>query len=199
MAKTGPLNRLLVLLLSFAFPTVRLIAAEGAATIAFYRATKDQAVYTKSPAKYEHVVVNDRTGRLEYYKERQPAHAIPKSAIESVIVKEMQVYTATGEPIPEAKSNPQSKSTRRVFRGYELIFKIKSPEGKNFSVFTEKNKQGFFETIIGKQSIGLQEFDLPFEPDESGGLEFTVYLREDAGSGKLKEMLSSFKELVILK
>jgi hypothetical protein len=50
--------------------------------------------------------------------------------------------------------------------------------------------------MIGKQSIGLQEFDEPFEPDELGGIEFQVSLRDDDGS-KLKELLSPFKELVI--
>jgi hypothetical protein len=125
-------------------------------------------------------------------------HVIFKNAIESVTVSEARKFTATGEPFPETKPNSQSKAARPVPRFYDLTFKISPPEGKRFSAFTQTNNQGFFETIIGKQSIGLQEFDEQFEPDEFGGLEFQYSLRDDDGS-KLKELLSPFKELGIWK
>ena len=190
-----PFTLLILLLIPF---SKALIAAEYVATIAFFRAIQDTAVYARNPAKYEHLVINDRTGKHEYYIEKEPAHVIPKSAIESVTVREAQKFTATGEPFPETKPNSQSKRVRRVPKFYELTFKIRAPDGKRFSLFTKKNSHSFFETIIGKESIGLQEFDWPFEPDESGGLEFQFSLRDDDGS-KLKELLSPFKDLVIWK
>lgn len=128
--------------------------------------------------------------------EKHPTHVISKNAIESVTVSEMRKFTATGEPFPESSQTRYSKAARPVPRFYNLTFKIRPQEGKRFSAFTKTNNQGFFETMIGKQSIGLQEFDEPFEPDELGGIEFQVSLRDDDGS-KLKELLSPFKELVI--
>jgi hypothetical protein len=177
MTTIPPPSRLPILFLLCAIAQTT-VAAEDVARIAFFRAIQDKAEYAKNPANYEQVVVNDRTGRHEYYIARQPAYVIRKSAIESITVREAKKYTATGEPFPETKSDSQGKNARRLPKFYEITFKIRSPEGKRFSVFTEKNNQGFFETMIGKQSIGLQEFDWPFEPDETGGLEFKVHMRQ---------------------
>lgn len=52
--------KLTIPLLLFAFSRV-LVAAEDIATIAFFRAIQDEAVYAKNPTKYERLVVNDRT------------------------------------------------------------------------------------------------------------------------------------------
>lgn len=49
--------------------------------------------------------------------------------------------------------------------------------------------------MIGKQSIGQQEFDEPFELDQLGSLEVKVLLLQ-FDDRKLKEMVSPFKELV---
>jgi hypothetical protein len=183
------LSGLAMLVLLLAFPRL-IMAAELLTDIAFFRAIQDKSLYAKNPARYEHLVLNDRTGSHEHYIEKQPAHIIPKTAIESVTVREAKPLTATGEPLPETKA-------RRLPKYYELTFKIKSPDGKRFSVFTDKNKQAVFETKIGTQTIGLQQFDLPFEPDESGTLEFKIYFREV--NGRLKEMLAPFQQLVIWK
>ena len=186
--------KLLIPLLLLIFPTI-LLAAENVAKISFFRAIQDKAVYAKNPTKYEHRVIDDRTGKQEYYIERQPAYVIPKNTIESVTAKQIEKYTATGEPFQETKPSSESKSAPRAPKSYEITFKIKPPEGKRFKVFTETNKQGFFETMIGEQSIGQQEFDEPFELDQFGGLEFKV-LMVQFDDRRLKEMLSPFKELV---
>ena len=167
------------------------IAAENSNSVGFFRATEDKAAYAKTPTKYERLIVRDPTGKHEYFVERQPTHIIPKFAIESVTIRKTKIYTATGEALQEGVAPNYPKG---LF--LNLTFKIRSPEGQKFSVFTAKNNQDYFEMRIGKRSVGIHQFDLPFEPDEAGSLEFTIYLQED-NDAKLKEMLLPFKELVI--
>ena len=184
----------------FAF-LVEVIAAPDSDTITFFRAILDREIYARSPGRYDRVVINEPSGDHEYYIERQPAHLIPGAAIESIIVRKTKKYGNSREETRKAleetsrtKPNSGSKDPREFPLGFffNVTFKIKAPEGQKFSTFTEKNRQAFFQPQIGNRSLSVSQFVLPFEPDESGTLEFTSYMQEDDPK-KINQMLSPIK------
>lgn len=186
-------------LLFLVAPSRSLVAATDLDNISFFRAIQGRDTYAKDPAKYDRVVIKDVTAEREYYIERQPAHSIPGSAIESIIVRKTKIYGSDRKEIEDAvRETLEGKQPRDFHRGffYSVTFKIKAPASKRFTVFTEKNKQQRFRARIGKRNVDVIEFDLPFEVDASGTLEMTFYLQED-DANKIKEMLSLIKTNVV--
>jgi hypothetical protein len=184
----------------------RSLAAEESRDIAFHRiVSKDRGVTPSDSARYERRVVEEGAGKREFVIERKPAHVIPNAAIESVTIRKTKAFTASGEFLPdgadegsEIKWNSKGMSWGILPKFYDLTFKLRSPEGKLFSEFTKKNGQGEFQSMIGKISIGIHGFEYAFEPDKSGNIAFTIYLREDDES-KFRQMLSPFKDRLIWK
>ena len=129
--------------------------------------------------------MTDLTGNTAYYVERQPTYVIPSNAIETVIVRKTKKVTATGEPVHD--------------RGpitFNLTFKIKPSAGKTFSAFTQMNKQSHFAIRVNAQLVTVDQFDLPFEPNDDGTLEFKIFL-EPMAEDKFREMVSPFKNIVV--
>src|SRR5262249_44915428 len=173
-------RRYLTLLFLLALPST-MTAASDPDTLTFFRAIQDKDV--RNAVKYDHVVIREAAGERGYYVEHQPAYIIPANAIESIVVRTTKWL------------KPDSGS-KRLPKTFNVTFKIRPPEGQKFSAFTKKNSQEFFQSRIGNQSLSMTQFVLPFEPDDSGTLEFTFYLRED-DSNKLREVLSPFKGKLI--
>ena len=181
-------NTLLILFFLFA-TRVALSAVANLDTIAFFRVIQDQETYIRNPGNYDRITLRDSTGKHDYYTERQPAYIIPKVAIESIIVRKTKVVFGT-RPRSKSKDSADIPS-----RHHNVTFKISSPEGKNFSMFTEKNKEDYFQMQIGGRPYNVQKFDLPFEANESGSIDVTLYLLGDDGDD-LNKILSVFKDKV---
>jgi len=195
----------LLIILSLLVFVARFITAADLNTLAFFRAIEDKAAYAKNPTNYDLRVLNGPTGEREYYIEQKPAHVIPRDAVESVIVRQTKRYGSSDEELLKALQEALESSTKRTTQSpgdyprgvsFNITFKIAPPEAKQFSVFTRNNKQGSFQSRIGRRSVALVQFDLPFEPDKTGHLEFTFYLQED-DTHKVSEMLSPFNGKVV--
>jgi hypothetical protein len=154
----------------------RSLAAEESRDIAFHRVvSKDRGVTPNDSARYERRVVDDGAGKREFVIERKPAHVIPNAAIESVTIRKTKVIVPGGErshdrdeDSSEIRSNSKGRSSRILPKFFDLTFKIRSPDGKLLSAFTEQNRKGEFESMIGKISVGIHGFEYAFEPAKSG-------------------------------
>ena len=195
MIKTLSLITLIAVPFYFAFPMCGGTGADSD-SIAFFRAINDKSRYVKDQGRYRRITVKELSGDHQYYVERKPAHVIPASAVESVIVRKSKKYGSSREETAEAVRETSGGKAPQTFpRGffYNVSFKIKAPEGQKFSVFTDRNKLDLFEPRIGRRTLSLLQFDLPFEPDDNGSLEFTVYLQEEDLKKLETEMLTPFK------
>ena len=172
----------------------------------FFRATEDKGKYAKASERYERLVIKDAMGKHEYYIERRPAHVVSRYAVETVLVTKTRKYGNSPEEqraLAEEVFGTKSKSSKRNTdypRGftYSLTCRIASKESKRLIRFNDTNLKQSFEVKIGGRSIGVLDFELPFEPDTSHNkyVEFTIPLLED-DADRIKELLSPFSGKVI--
>jgi hypothetical protein len=194
----------LLALLCLFFSTTDRILASDVDGLAFFRATKDNSGYKKSPTRYERILITDRAAKHEYYVERHPAHVVSTYAIQAVVVGKTKKYGNSPEELREfakevSGENAKSDESRIDYpKGftYNLTFRLAEQESKRFIKFNDANLNKSFEVRIGGRSRGVVEPAYPYEPDESKHAEFTIITDEDDAS-KIKELLSPFEGKVI--
>ncbi len=175
-----------------------LSAAIESDTVSFFRAIKDKKVY-KTPSQFDRLVVQGSKSEQVYYVEKHAAYVIPATSISKITVKKTKKYGKTRRDIEKFVEETSGAKKPQAFPSgffYSVNFELTAAESKKFSDFTANNKQDFFRTRIGNTNLNLTQFDLPFEPDDRGTLEFTVYLDHDDAQ-KIKGMLAPFKVKIV--
>jgi len=184
---------LLVSLLLLCIPSF-IIANYESNTLTFFRAIEEKdAAASKNPSTYNRLSIKISNVRFKhYYVEQNPAHVVPRAAIEIVKVVKSE---------PEVDDSTQGKQTSSEQRFkklpfYSINFRILSGAAKRFIAFVNKNKKSNFQIKVGDQSLGVVQFDWPFEIDKSGKLEFTIIPLEN-NLNAIKKILAPFENKVV--
>jgi hypothetical protein len=176
-------------------------------TLKYFRVV-DKATYAKFPGKYERVVYRDSGREEEVYVERQPAHQIPATGIDSVIVRKEKKYGLSPEEKEawqksikeslETKSRPKKREQETYPSGffYSISFKFTRSAWQKKVLFNNKNVGNSFRMKLGGRDLGVALFGAPIEEDSQHDMEFTLYTM-DNDANQIKEMLSPIKDKVI--
>ena len=188
---------------------IGLVAATRSEVITLdYFQVVDKATYAKSPEKYERVVYRDSGREEEVYVERRPAHQIPATGIESVVVRKEKKYGRSPEEREALQKflkeslNPKSGKEKRVPETYpsgffySITFKLKPSAWKKEILFNNKNVGRSFQMKMGGRDLGISPLGAPIEEDSKDEMEFTLYTVDD-DTNRVKEMLSPIKNKVI--
>lgn len=188
---------LLVLLPVLCTPTFS-IANYESNTLTLFRAIEEKnAAVIKDPSNYNRLSIKVSNVEVKYYVERNPAHIVPRAAIEviKVVKSTLEVDNdATQDTRAGSDPNVSQRFVEKPF--YSINFTIIPVEAKRFVAFINKNKEGRFQVKVGEQSLGVTQFYWPAEIKESGKLEFTIIPRED-DLNQIRKILAPIQDKIV--